>query len=762
MARPGTASEGGGGAARWALDGRTTAGFCLATVFVAAACVFSYAELARFEASGDWVLHTQTVLGEMEELSAALGEAEAEQRGYLLTGAAGHREAFQAAAGRAADELASLRRLTADNPAQQERLGELTPLVDGRLRALEELARDRKPGAAPDAALAARVEEGSGLAGKVRRLLREMRDDEGRLLVARTGEAEARAGRTHAGLAAAATAALALLVLAVVLLNRALVQRRRAEAERRVRERTADLARTNAELRAEIASHEQTGAALRRSEQLYRRVVEASQEGVWVVDADGRTTFANARLAQMLGCDRDALLGRPVYDFVGEAERPAAEAAVERCRRGAAEQFDFKLRRPDGSDLWALVSTTPLTAPDGACAGALGMLTDLTDRRRLEEQFLHAQKMEAVGRLAGGVAHDFNNLLTVILSYAELLRGKLGDADDLGMVEEITRSVGQAASLTRQLLAFGRKGVVQPRVLDLGAAVAQTEKMLRRVIGEDVELTVVRPSGPVRVKADPGQLEQVLLNLAINARDAMPEGGRLTIEVQVVELDAAYAADHLRVRPGAYALLAVSDTGVGMDAATKARAFEPFFTTKGDKGTGLGLATVYGIVQQSGGSVGVYSEPGRGTTFKVYLPLVPSGAEAPSAQAPAGPPPRGSETVLVAEDEGPVRALIRAVLEAHGYTVLEAADGRQALARAALHAGPIHLLVTDLVMPGAGGREVAERLRELRPGVKVLYLSGYTDDAAVRHGVLEAEADFLQKPFTREALARKVREVLSR
>jgi CheY-like chemotaxis protein len=257
-------------------------------------------------------------------------------------------------------------------------------------------------------------------------------------------------------------------------------------------------------------------------------------------------------------------------------------------------------------------------------------------------------------------------------------------------------------------------------------------------------------------------LEQVLLNLAINARDAMPEGGRLTIEVRVVELGDAYAADHLRVRPGAYALLAVSDTGVGMDAATKARAFEPFFTTKGEKGTGLGLATVYGIVEQSGGSVAVYSEPGHGTTFKVYLPLVPAGAETPAARSPAGPPPRGTETVLLAEDEGPVRALARAVLERHGYTVLEAADGRAALAAAALHAGTIHLLVTDLVMPGAGGREVAERLRELRPGLKVLYLSGYTEDAVVRHGVLEAEADFLQKPFTPEALARKVREVLSR
>jgi PAS domain S-box-containing protein len=761
MARPGKA-EGDGAASRWALGARATAGFGLALLFVAAACAFSYRELTGLEASGGWVLHAQTVRTEIEELSAALGEAEAEQRGYLLTGAEGHRRAFRSAAGRAADRLTTLRALTADNPSQQGRLRELAPLVAERLRALDELAAAHRPGAAAGPALAARVEEGSRRAREARRLLRQMGDEEGRLLADRAADAAARSRATHAGLAVAGTCGLALLLLTVLLLNRALVQRRRAEAERRVRERTEALARTNAELRAEIASHEQTGAALRRSEQLYRRVVEASQEGVWVVDADGRTTFANARLAQMLGCGRDELLARPVYDFVGDAERGAAEVAAERCRRGAAEQFDFKFRRPDGSDLWALVSTTPLTDPDGACTGALGMLTDLTDRRRLEEQFLQAQKMEAVGRLAGGVAHDFNNLLTVILSYGELLRGRLADPEDLGMVEEITRAVGQAGSLTRQLLAFGRKGVVQPRVLDLGAAVAQTQKMLRRLIGEDVELAVTRAPGPAPVKADPGQLEQVLLNLAINARDAMPQGGRLTVEVQVVELDGAYAATHLRVRPGAFALLAVSDTGCGMDAATQARAFEPFFTTKGEKGTGLGLATVYGIVEQAGGHVTVYSEVARGTTFKVYLPLAAAGAEAPEVRPPAGPPPGGSETVLLAEDEGVVRTLARKVLEGHGYTVLEAGDGREALRLAALHAGPVHLLLTDLVMPGACGREVAERLRDLRPGLRVLYMSGYTDDAVVRHGVLEAEADFLQKPFTPEALARKVREVLSR
>jgi signal transduction histidine kinase len=637
------ARQGAAGPPRWALGGRATAGFGLALLLVAVVCGLSYAELARFEAADEWVLPTPTVLGELEALSAALGEAEAEQRGYLLTGAEGHRQAFQAAANRAVGRLACLRVLTADNPGQQERLTALAPLVAGRLGALDDLAQGWKAGAAPPPGLAAHVEEGSRLAGRVRSLVRQMRDEEERLLRARSADAEARSFRTHAALAAAATGALVVLLPAVLLLNRGLLRRRRAEAERRVEERTA-VASTDAEPRAAAAGHEQTGAELRRSEEL----------------------------------------------------------------------------------------------------------------------FLHAQKLEVVGRLVGGVAHDFNNLLTVILSYGEMLRGRLADAEDRGMVEEITRAVGQAVALTRQLLDFGRKGVVQPRVLDLGASVAQTQKMLHSLTGAGVELAVVCPPGPVPVRVGPGQLEQVLLNLAINARDAMPHGGRLTVEVQVVELDGAYAAAHPGARPGAHALLAVSDTGVGMDAATRARAFEPFFTTKGEKGTGLGLATVHGIVAQAGGRVAVYSEPGRGATFKVYLPLAPAGAEAAEARVPAGPPPRGTETVLLAEDEGAVRWLARAALEGHGYTVLEADDGQQALHLAGRHAGPIHLLVTDLVMPGADGREVAERLRAQRPGLKVLYLSGYADDAVVHHGLLGAEADFLQKPFTPEALARKAREALDR
>jgi signal transduction histidine kinase len=381
---------------------------------------------------------------------------------------------------------------------------------------------------------------------------------------------------------------------------------------------------------------------------------------------------------------------------------------------------------------------------------------------KTEEQLRQAQKLEAIGSLAGGVAHDFNNLLTIINGYSEIIGSQLpADSPVRDLVREIGQAGERAASLTRQLLAFSRKQVLEPKVFNLNAIVTDTAKMLRRLIGEDIELNTTLEPGLRRVRADPGQLEQVLINLAVNARDAMPQGGKLTIETANAELHETYTHAYADLPPGPYVMMAVSDTGCGMDEATKARIFEPFFTTKGPgKGTGLGLATVYGIVKQSEGHVAVYSEPGRGTTFKIYLPVaeerVPSGKSHPGLQ-PARP---GTETILLAEDEPALQALARHVLQSHGYTVLEAGQGDKALRIAQDYKGTIHLLVTDVVMPAMSGRQLAERLAANRPGVKVLYLSGYTDDAVVRHGVLQAETAFLQKPFTPGALAQKVREVL--
>jgi CheY-like chemotaxis protein len=371
--------------------------------------------------------------------------------------------------------------------------------------------------------------------------------------------------------------------------------------------------------------------------------------------------------------------------------------------------------------------------------------------------------MEAVGRLASGVAHDFNNLLTIIIGYSDLLFERVSARDGMRPpVEEIKKAAERAASLTRQLLAFSRKQVLQPRILDLKSLLTNVDEMLRRMIGEDIELVTHLPSGLGRVNADPGQIEQVIMNLALNARDTMPQGGQLTLEAADVELDSSYASSHESVLPGHYVMIAVSDTGIGMDAETQARIFQPFFTTKEQgKGTGLGLATTYGIVKQSEGHIGVYSEPGKGTTFKVYLPRIDQAVEviAPT-QVPVDEPPRGCETILLVEDEEAVRSLARGLLESSGYEVLEANGAHEALQVGKRHKERIHLLLTDVVMPQMSGRELAEHLAPLHPETKVLYMSGYADNAVVHHGLLDPSAFFLQKPFTADALARKLREVL--
>ncbi len=384
----------------------------------------------------------------------------------------------------------------------------------------------------------------------------------------------------------------------------------------------------------------------------------------------------------------------------------------------------------------------------------------MTERKRLEHQLVQAQKMEAVGRLAGGIAHDFNNQLTVVLGRSEMLLERLPPEDPRRRPAQLIRETAErAAGLTRQLLAFSRKQVLEPKVLDLNQVVGGMEKMLRRLIGEDVELTLAPGAGLGAVSADPGQLEQVVMNLAVNARDAMPQGGRLLLRTANAELDTTACRRHADAAPGRYVMLEVTDTGVGMDAATQARIFEPFFTTKeAGKGTGLGLATVFGIVKQSNGHIWVYSEPGHGTTFKVLLPRIEGEADGAPAETAAAR--RGSETILLAEDEPELRALVAEHLEARGYTVLAAATPEEALGLARAHAGPIHLLLTDVVMPGLSGRALSEQFRAERPEARVLYMSGYTDEIIGHHGLLEAGTALLQKPFTGNALALKVREVL--
>jgi len=429
-------------------------------------------------------------------------------------------------------------------------------------------------------------------------------------------------------------------------------------------------------------------------------------------------------------------------------------------------QLTYRLRTKAGEEKWVWEQGRGIRAATGEPLPVLeGFVIDITEQRRLEQQLQQAAKLEAVGLLAGGVAHDFNNVLMVVKGYSELLLDRLDKEDRLySMAEEINKAASRAALLVGQLMAFGRRQVLQPQVLDLNGVVEEMKTMLERLLGEDIELAARLHPQPSRVRADPGQLQQIIMNLAVNARDAMPEGGQLTLETDVVELDETYARNHASVRPGSYVLLGVSDTGHGMDKETQARIFEPFFTTKEkDRGTGLGLATIYGIVKQSEGNIWVYSEPGQGATFKIYLPQVEEEVEvaAVEEEAPARVPGRRQpRTVLLAEDEAALRMLMREFLETLGCTVLEADSGTEAVRQAEQHPGPITLLMTDVVMPGMSGRALAEQVAARRPEIKVLYVSGYTNNAIVHHGVLQADMMFLQKPFTLDALERKLEEIL--
>src|SRR5438128_5542081 len=502
--------------------------------------------------------------------------------------------------------------------------------------------------------------------------------------------------------------------------------------------------------------------ALRNSEQSYRSLVDGVRDVIFALSPGGEVTSLNPAFEEMTGFPPAEWVGRPFEAFVHPDDVPLALDLFGRVLQGEPRPtIQFRILTRAGTYRVAEFSATAQLR-DGRLTGILGIGRDVTERLGLEQQLRQAQKMEAVGRLAGGIAHDFNNILTAITGHADLLLEDLGHHDPRRAdVDEIRRSAERAAGLTRQLLAFSRQQVLQPKVVDLNALVLDMDKLLRRLIGEDVELATVLDPTLGRVTADPGQLEQVIVNLAVNARDAMPQGGKLTLETRNIDLDSSYTLEHSLVKPGPYVQLTVSDSGIGMDEETQAHAFEPFFTTKPrGQGTGLGLAMVYGTVKQSGGFIWVYSEPGRGATFKIYLPRVDAPVESAAPPAPVERPPRGSETVLLAEDEPAVRAIARQALERQGYTVLAAPSGADALALAAQHGATIHLLLTDVVMPGMSGRDLADRLTAQRPSIRVLYISGYTDNAIVRHGMLEPGLAYLQKPLRPDALVRKVREAL--
>jgi len=503
---------------------------------------------------------------------------------------------------------------------------------------------------------------------------------------------------------------------------------------------------------------------LRLSELNFRSLVTNAPYGICRCDSTGKILDANPAFLQMLGLtSASELIGQHIFSLYAETDQWFALADFLR----SADPFkgvNAEWKRKGGTNTVVRISgRSVINGTDGKVVFEL-FAEDVTERRVLEQQLRQSQKMEAVGRLAGGIAHDFNNLLMVISGYSEFLLERLGAEPHLrGPAQEIAGAADRASSLTRQLLAFSRKQMLAPRIVNLNDVVTENIKMLTRMIGEDIDLVMVPGPNLWSVRADAGQIDQVIMNLAVNARDAMASGGKLTIETSNVTLDQDYARSHAPLPAGDYVMVAISDTGEGMDNETQSHIFEPFFTTKGPKGTGLGLSTVYGIVKQSGGYIWVRSELGRGTTFKIYLPRVPSTGQAVAHVAAPVEYRRvepGTETILLVEDEANLRYLARQYLEKQGYKVIEAADGAVAMQIAVAHDKLIHLLLTDVIMPGMNGRELAQRICEIRPNVKVLYMSGYTENVIGHDGMLDAGVRLLQKPFTLRDLKSKVREVL--
>jgi len=714
----------------WTTEAKITAllgGVCL---LLGGAIVGAHREAHQLARLADRVARGERAIATLERIQSALLAADVAERGYVITGRAEDIASYDSAAARGAgllDDLGRAAESTTIGPDDLALLAKDVRETLGHLALVIHMRRRESFGAAWQL-----VQSGRGealLAGATQQIRTLTREEAAAIERETAARGRAADNVTFALLALGALALL--LVLASFWILRRDAARERASVQR-----------------------------LAESEQRYRLMFDANPLPMWVYDLETlRFLTVNDAAARQYGYGRDELLNHTIKDIRPPADVPHLVATVAALDDGLKAADRWRHRRKDGSLIDVEITSHGFEFTGRAARLVLAL--DVTERIRLEEQLRQAQKMEAVGRLAGGVAHDFNNVLSAIFGYVEMVIEDLpADSPSRADLGEVLKAAGRASSLTRQLLAFSRQQVLEPLVLDPNELVREFEKMLRHVIGEDIALRLALVSDAGNVRADPGQLNQVLMNLVVNARDAMPTGGSLIIETANAELTEQYAELHQPVVPGHYVMLAVTDTGCGMTPDVKARVFEPFFTTKErNKGTGLGLSTVYGIVKQSGGYIWVYSEIGRGTTFKIYLPRVDAPAEDITRPCEVGPV-AGTETILLAEDDPFLRPLAKERLQKLGYFVLDAEHTDAALALAERHEGTIHLLVADVVMPGASGRELSRRLAQSRPETKVLYVSGYTDDAIVHHGMLEPGLHYLQKPFTPGTLARKVRHVL--
>ena len=760
------------------------------------------------ETAAFWVRHTQEVRGEIQSVHTHVEEAETGVLAYLLT----HDRVWLAPYHRAEQSLpAILDRLLAmvgDNSEQAARVRRVKALVTVQMQGLQRLLGRGPVGWGPNAAL---IDSRKTL-DDVRQSLSETLTQEDALLAARRARAQTSRITGYAVIVAGVLLTPVCAVLAMLVFTSAVARRievldlnshrladglpivamrsgndeigrleqslsdaasllasreadlRRSgeELEARVAERTSELAVANRALEGEVAERTHAEEELADLNRRLETVIDASPLAIIRLDLQGSVQARSRAAERIFGWREEEVLGKPL-PTVPQDKAEEFQGLLERTAGGEVlSGYATRRQRKDGTVIDIRLWAAPLSCRSGEIRGKIAVVADITEQVRLEQQLTHSHKMEAIGRLAGAVAHDFNNVITVVSGYGYmLLDGVKGDPELLEATEEILKATSRAAALANQLLTFSRHQVTQPTVLEINALVYDMERMLGRVLGENMELQVVARPEVGLVRADAGQIGQVLMNLVVNARDAMPGGGTITVETANVVLDEHSSRTQSGVAPGDYVMLAVSDTGTGMDAETRSHIFEPFFTTKDrEKGTGLGLSIVYGIVKQHGGDIWVYSEPGKGTTFKIYLPQAVAGMAATPLDSPPPELVSSDETVLLVEDEPGMRKMVRGILEHHGYQVLEAQSGAQALEIEASHQARIDLLLTDVVLPGMSGREVAEAMVAIRPGLKVLYLSGYTDHVVIDRGVLVPGASFLEKPFSPELLARKIREVL--